>query len=373
VLHYQPKVNLRSGRLIGAEALVRWAHPERGLLAPAHFLPAIEDHPVGVALGEWVIDTALSQIEAWQRLGLDVPVSVNIAARHIQQLDFAERLQNLLGVHPSVEPDRLELEVLENCALENIDHVSAVIGECTEIGVRFALDDFGTGYSSLTYLKRLPVNVLKIDQSFVRDMLDNPDDLAILHGVMGLAVAFGREVIAEGVETVAHGVALLRLGCETTQGYGIARPMPAADVPAWRHSWHPDPSWAQTPRLDRDQLPVLIAGSEHRAWILALGEYFDGKRAALPPFNHHQCRFGCWLDSIGYRPIHQADTFAVIEELHLQVHAYAAELLELHRQGLVAEVRAGLPQLHALRDSLLVQLDILLVKDSPGGGAGMPP
>jgi EAL domain-containing protein (putative c-di-GMP-specific phosphodiesterase class I) len=130
------------------------------------------------------------------------------------------------------QPDRVELEVLETSALADMAQVSQVIEDCAHIGVKFALDDFGTGYSSLTYLKRLRVALLKIDQSFVRDMLDDPDDLAILQGVIGLAAAFKREVIAEGVETVAHGTALLQLGCELAQGYGIARPMPADQLPA---------------------------------------------------------------------------------------------------------------------------------------------
>ena len=131
----------------------------------------------------------------------------------------------------------LELEVLETRALEDMVKVSSVMHACREMDVRFALDDFGTGYSSLTYLKRLPAAVIKIDQSFVRDMLEDPDDLAIVKGVIGLAAAFKREVIAEGVETTAHGERLLALGCELAQGFGIARPMPASDLPAWVATW----------------------------------------------------------------------------------------------------------------------------------------
>jgi EAL domain-containing protein (putative c-di-GMP-specific phosphodiesterase class I) len=243
VLHYQPKVNMRSGQVIGAEALIRWQHPEKGLLAPATFLPVIEDHPLAVEVGEWVIDTALTQIEVWHATGLDLAVSVNIGARQLQQGNFMERLQAILAKHPQVMPSRLELEVLETSALSDMAQVSQVIEACTQIGVKFALDDFGTGYSSLTYLKRLRVTLLKIDQSFVRDMLEDPDDLAILQGVIGLAAAFKREVIAEGVETVAHGTALLRLGCELAQGYGIARPMPPEQLPAWAATWRPDAAW----------------------------------------------------------------------------------------------------------------------------------
>jgi diguanylate cyclase (GGDEF)-like protein/PAS domain S-box-containing protein len=245
VLYYQPKVNMRTGQLVGAEALIRWQHPQRGLVAPGAFLPAVEDDPLAVVIGEWAINTALCQIEQWRERGLELPVSVNIGARQLQQPDFVDRLRAILGRHPQIAPSQLELEILETSALKDMAQVSQVIEACAQIGVMFALDDFGTGYSSLTYLKRLRVSLLKIDQSFVRDMLDDPDDLAILEGIIGLASAFKRDVIAEGVETVAHGTRLLQLGCDLGQGYGIARPMPGAAMVEWAQTWQPDPAWAQ--------------------------------------------------------------------------------------------------------------------------------
>ena len=243
VLYYQPKVNLRSGELIGAEALIRWLHPEKGLLPPAAFLPAVEDHALAVTIGEWVIDTALTQMALWSEGGLGVPVSVNVGARQLQQRNFVDRLRAILQGHPEGIAGSLQLEVLETSALEDMAQVSEVIEACALMGVTFALDDFGTGYSSLTYLKSLRVALLKIDKSFVRDMLVDPDDLAILKGVIGLAAAFRREVIAEGVETAAHGRLLLELGCELAQGYGIARPMPADQLPRWAQAWRADPTW----------------------------------------------------------------------------------------------------------------------------------
>jgi diguanylate cyclase (GGDEF)-like protein/PAS domain S-box-containing protein len=243
VLHYQPKVNMQKGQVIGAEALIRWQHPEKGLLAPASFLPVIENHPLAVDVGEWVIHTALTQMETWQAGGMSLPVSVNIGARQLQQSDFVPRLRAILNEHPQVHSGCLELEVLETSALADIAQVAQVIEECAEIGVKFSLDDFGTGYSSLTYLKRLHVAQLKIDQSFVRDMLDDSEDLAILQGVIGLASAFNREVIAEGVESAAHGAALLKLGCQLAQGNGIAWPMSPEQMPAWVKTWQPDAAW----------------------------------------------------------------------------------------------------------------------------------
>jgi diguanylate cyclase (GGDEF)-like protein/PAS domain S-box-containing protein len=247
VLYYQPKVNMRTGQIIGAEALIRWQHPEQGLLPPAAFLPEMEDHPLAIEVGEWVIDSALTQLGLWQAQGLNLMVSVNVGALQLQQVNFVDRLRQILARHPEVDASGLEIEVLETSALQDLERVTQVMQACRQFGVSFALDDFGTGYSSLTYLKRLPVKVLKIDQSFVRDMLDDPDDLSILQGILGLAVAFHREAIAEGVETVAHGAALLRLGCDLAQGYGIARPMPAANFPAWVSVWQIDPSWRNLP------------------------------------------------------------------------------------------------------------------------------
>jgi diguanylate cyclase (GGDEF)-like protein/PAS domain S-box-containing protein len=245
VLYYQPKVNMKTGKVIGVEALIRWQHPCRGLLNPLDFLPIIENNPMSIEMGEWVIDTALTQISQWQKMGIDLPVSisVNIAAVQLQQPDFTQRLTTLLAAHPKVKPCYLELEVLETSALDDVNHVSTTMLECIALGVSFALDDFGTGYSSLTYLRRLPANLIKIDQSFVRDMLIDTDDFAIVEGVIALAKSFKREVIAEGVETIEHGKALLQLGCNLAQGYGIAKPMPAHDVPAWVNNWRPDASW----------------------------------------------------------------------------------------------------------------------------------
>jgi diguanylate cyclase (GGDEF)-like protein/PAS domain S-box-containing protein len=245
VLYYQPKVNIRTGTVTGVEALIRWQHPTRGLLNPIEFLHVIENNPMSIEMGEWVMDAALTQISQWQAMGLALPVStsINISAIQLQQSDFTDRLATLLAAHPDVEPQYLELEVLETSALDDLQHVSTIMNDCMALGVNFALDDFGTGYSSLTYLRRLPASLIKIDQSFVRDMLSDADDLAIVEGVIALAKSFKRDVIAEGVETIEHGTALLQLGCDLAQGYGIAKPMPADNIPAWVDEWKPDDAW----------------------------------------------------------------------------------------------------------------------------------
>lgn len=232
-LYYQPKVDMRRGTVLGMEALLRWNHPEHGVIPPAQFLPLIEHTGLSARVGDWVLGQALEQLARWQRQGLDLSVSVNVSARHLQEADFAQRLAEMLARHARPLGERLELEVLETAALADIDYTSALLERCRRLGVRFSLDDFGTGYSTLTYLKRLPVDVLKIDRSFVRNMLDDRQDLAIVEGVIGLARTFGCSVVAEGVEMPAQARLLIDMGCDIGQGHGIASPMRAPAVLGW--------------------------------------------------------------------------------------------------------------------------------------------
>jgi diguanylate cyclase (GGDEF)-like protein/PAS domain S-box-containing protein len=242
-LHYQPKVNMRTGEVVGFEGLLRWQHPKKGLVQPADFLPVIEQTDLIIDIGEWVIAQAIEQMHAWQGQGAHWPISVNIAARHFQRADFVERLKVLLARHADVAPEKLDLEIIESTAIENMQHVSQCLEACQALGVRFSLDDFGTGYSSLSYLKRLPTQTIKIDKSFVHDILHDKDDLALTVAVVGLARAFGRKVIAEGLESEAQGSLLMHLGCEVAQGYFIARPMPIRDVASWVASFKPPTAW----------------------------------------------------------------------------------------------------------------------------------
>ncbi len=360
VLYYQPKVNMRTGEVLGAEALLRWQHPVGGLLPPAQFLPVVEGHPLAIEIGEWVIDSALAQIEQWRADGLDIPVSVNIAGQQLQQPDFVDRLSALLAAHPAIAPASLELEVLESSALQDMAQVSQVIAACREIGVSFALDDFGTGYSTLTYLRRLPASVLKIDQSFVRDMLDDPEDLTILEGVLALVTAFRREPVAEGVETVEQGLMLLRLGCQVAQGYGIARPMPAGDLPGWSAGWRTHPQWAGVSPFDVADRPLLYAGVELRAWIAAIEAFLKGDRYTAPVLDPRHCRFGAWLHAEASAGRGDWPGFQGIHALHRHIHALAAEILALKTEDRIASARVGLAELHSLRSTLLEMLQGLI-------------
>lgn len=237
VLHYQPKVDLLSGEVVGAEALIRWQHPELGLLFPGDFLSHVYGSKLEQALGEWVIHAALKQATQWAQCGLNVKLSINVSANHLLRSDFAANLLTALSSYPEVPRSSFELEVLETMAIGDMQQAIQTLQQCKEMGVRFSLDDFGTGYSSLTYLRKLPIDTLKIDQSFVRDMLTDPDDFGIVQGVIQLAKVFKLQVIAEGAETVEHIALLRQLGCHLVQGYGIAKPMPANMFPIWCNEW----------------------------------------------------------------------------------------------------------------------------------------
>ncbi|HNM76597.1 MAG: EAL domain-containing protein [Candidatus Accumulibacter phosphatis] len=364
VLHYQPKVDMRRNSITGVEALIRWAHPDRGLLPPIEFLPWIEDDDFIAELGDWVIGEATRQTGEWHALGLNIPVSVNVAARHIQRPDFVERLGSHLAAHPELPHGVLRVEILESAALDDISSVSRVIEACHALGVGVELDDFGTGYSSLTYLRRLPVDALKIDQSFIRDMLEDREDLAIVEGVIGLADAFKMDVIAEGVETVEHGVMLMSLRCDLAQGYGIARPMPGAAVAEWAAGHRPHPSWQlwASKCLEHEHLPLMLAQYDHIKWVQRVIE--DLEKPGVAPSgeeltNPHQCRFGHWYDRDGHRSFGHLSEFREIAPIHRRVHEIGAEVLACRRGGDPSRAKELCQELLVLKNQMLDKLAAL--------------
>ncbi|MFT3963695.1 MAG: EAL domain-containing protein [Propionivibrio sp.] len=358
-LYFQPKVNMRTGGIVGAEALLRWRHPERGMVLPGDFLPLIEDSEHMARLDDWVLNAALAQMAAWHARGLDIAVGVNISAHYLQQADFLPNLEQRLAAYPTVRPDCLELEVVETAALEGITRISSLIEGCQALGVHFSLDDFGTGYSSLTYLRRLPANVLKIDQSFVRDMLWDSGDLAIVEGIIGLAAAFRRTVIAEGVETAEHGELLLRLGCDLAQGYGIARPMPAGELPAWIATWRPPAAWSSAHNMAarREELPLTYAEVDHRNWFKSLENFLSATQG--PPPETGACRFGEWYLGVeGQRYAHLAE-FAAVGTLHRAAHETAEEIVALVRAGNAKAAQLRLAELRTRHEALIDRLHAL--------------
>lgn len=352
VLHYQPQVNMRTGEVLGVEALLRWQHPARGLLMPAAFLPATEGYPLAVELSDWVFASVLSQIAAWQAQGLDLRVSVNVSAAVLLQTDFAARLVECLAACTGAAGRRIDIEVPEAGALGNVAHCAAVIADCAALGVGFAVDDFGTGHGSLADLRRLPTVALKIDCSVVGDLLLDPANLATVEGMLGMARAFRLEVIAEGVESVEQGDMLLRFGCERAQGYAIARPMPANELSGWLRNWRPLVQWANCPPLGGD-LPLLYPAVEYGALLRALDAYCRDALPDAPRLQASDFRFGQWLAATSQTRRAEAPAFQAMLAVHGRLHAESVAVVGLQGQGRRSEAAARLGLVRTLYDDLL--------------------
>jgi diguanylate cyclase (GGDEF)-like protein/PAS domain S-box-containing protein len=236
VLHYQPQVHLADGGLAGFEALVRWQHPERGLVGPEEFIGFAEARGFITPIGRWVLHEACRQLKAWHEAGLPrVPVAVNLSALELRQRDVAREIAAVLEA-TRLDPAFLEIEITESVLMQQADHVQDTLAALKSLGVGVSIDDFGTGYSSLAYLKRYPIDKLKIDRSFVTDTPDSADDVAIVTAIIQLARSLQLQTVAEGVETPAQQALLRELGCDLAQGYGLSPPMDAQRTLAWMKS-----------------------------------------------------------------------------------------------------------------------------------------
>jgi len=233
-LYYQPKVSLHTGRIVGAEALLRWHHPEMGMVAPAVFIPLAEETGLIVPIGAWVLQTACAQNRQWQDQGMQpICISVNVSARQFRHADLVDTVARVLR-ETGLDPGHLELELTESLMMENAAQAVEKLKILKGMGVGLSIDDFGTGYSSLSYLKRFPIDTLKIDRAFIRDIVTDQDDAAITRAVIALAHNLNLTVIAEGVETEAQLLFLSEHGCDEMQGYYFSRPVPAAEFASIR-------------------------------------------------------------------------------------------------------------------------------------------
>ena len=347
-LYYQPKVNMATGEVFGAEALIRWLHPEKGLIPPLDFLPFIDGTSLESKVGEWVISEALQQLDDWQQQGIKLEVSVNISSNHLISPDFFTALEKCLADYPSIDAKYLQLEILESSSLGDLKTITQIITTCqNRLGVSFALDDFGTGYSSLTHLRSLPAETIKIDQSFVRDMLDDPSDYSIIDAVISLTKSFNRLVIAEGVETSNHGLMLLLMGCEKAQGYGIAKPMPGTMLCQWLSNYSPNKSW-------------LICGNEQRNYketsveiFKLITEQWKDKLSRMvlsspdagetwPMLDSKLCHCGNWIKQTEQEQLFEQADMQKLEQAHLKVHVIALAMQHKYQAGNIAAARADL-------------------------------
>ncbi len=231
-LHYQPRVNLRTGECVGVEALLRWEHPLLGTVTPNEFIPLAEKTALMARITAWVLQAGIAQAALWQRQGRRFGVSLNVSAVDLEQADFIATLRELLARH-ALEPSRIEIEFTESAMIRHPQHVAEQLQQISALGVKIAIDDFGSGYSNLSYLKRIPANALKIDQSFIRSLPGSRKDCMIVPSMIRLGHDFGQQVVAEGIESEEIHDMLRAWGCDEGQGYWIARPMPAPALDAW--------------------------------------------------------------------------------------------------------------------------------------------
>ena len=358
-LYYQPKVNMVTGHVYGVEALIRWIHPEKGLIPPLDFLPITIGTDVEIQIGDWVINQALTQMDSWYNYGHHLHVSVNIASRHLLSDSFIVRLEQALAKHPLLDSTFLELEILESSALNDLTLVSNVIKTCRRtLGVNFALDDFGTGYSSLEHLRNLSAKTIKLDQTFIRGMLSDPSDFAIIESVVGLSKAFSRSLIAEGVESIEQGLMLLNMGCEQAQGYGIARPMPAKDIQPWLNSYSPKKEWQDygckphTVREKKVDFFILICDS----WF----EHFTSNIKLTPEKIDHwpilsrmHCHCDYWLKRVKQERVFKSKYLEKLEYVHDRFQTLAASLFRKYENEDFTRARQGLPELESIYSEMI--------------------
>lgn len=338
-LYYQPKVNMLSGEVFGVEALIRWIHPQSGLIPPLDFLPLIDGTNLDIELGNWVIEQALKQIHTWAKQGIKLEVSVNISSYHLQSPDFYKQLELALDAQAATPAHLLQLEILESSALGDLSTITNTIEMCQEsFGISFALDDFGTGYSSLTHLRNLPVNTIKIDQAFVRDMLADPDDFSIIEGTIGLANAFNRNLIAEGVETSEHGLMLLMMGCQFAQGYGIARPMPSSELGQWLSQYKANPLWLSYKHLQLSEqekkasLYSLIVNNWHEQFTqLILSPATDSE--VWPIMDINRCHCSAWIKRAKHEGDFDRHWLLRLGQEHHTYHSIAKKALAAYHNG----------------------------------------
>ncbi|WCE93161.1 EAL domain-containing protein [Acidithiobacillus ferriphilus] len=358
ILHYQPIVS-STGEIMSVEALIRLQHPEQGLLSPAVFFSAL-DHPrLARPVGRFVLETALRQGAIWQEAGLPLRISVNISTRHLLDARFLDDLREAMAKYPDMPPNQLEIEITESAPLSDMAGARMQLRICNQLGVHVALDDFGTGNASLTYLQQLHAQSIKIDQGFVRDIINDPKDLAIVAAVITASRMLGIKVIAEGVETAEHATLLTKMGCSHLQGYFFSRPLSPEAIPAWVTRFRPAPRSEDT-LSSMDVLSPILEGHLLRMqmFLRALRHENPFPAHTLEADAEDFCHFGRWLRGEGLFKFGQSPDFAGIVTRHERIHQLAREaksfldeeddeaalyqghLLELENRLLVAELLA---------------------------------
>lgn len=308
-----------------------------------------------------MINEAIKQLTLWQKQGIDLEISINISAHHIQSNNFFEQFNATLSCNPLINSNNLQIEILETSALRDIDAIRDIILRCQKVlGLKVALDDFGTGYSSLTHLRSLPANTIKIDRSFVRDLLDDPNDFSIIDGIISLAEAFDRDIIAEGVETTEHGLMLLMMGCYDAQGYGIAKPMAPEDFALWLQQYQPNQAWIDYATTDytEQQRKIIQIELTMAYWFENLSERLRDGDSTLKD-NFTPCPLRYWLKRFEKEALFDVEWFALLQNAHHALYQQA-ESLALQMNSAISEQK--LHDLNLQYQSLMALLTDYQVK-----------
>lgn len=361
-LYYQPQVNMHEGTIVGMEALIRWKLAGQEIVTlPSEFMPLVENSELAIPIGCFVLKTAVTQLAKWHKLGLNWRIGINVSPRHLEHPNFINDIKDVLERHPEINPELIELEIVESAALEDIEKVIGIMQAVRAIGVHFALDDFGTGHASLTYLRSLPVRTLKIDQSFVRDMLEDSSDLIMVEGITSLAHTFDHEVLAEGVDNLKLGALLIQIGCQLAQGFAIAHPMPADEVTIWAKDWQPYQFWQQIGkrRWRRDDLPLLYAALAERIWVSQIQKLLDGDDTAIPELDPRRSQFGRWYYVLGSERYGVHPEFIAIRPIHEEMHKAGQTIVNLIEAKQQTDAQEQMHNLYDLRDKLITKMDLL--------------
>lgn len=370
VLFYQPKVTLSTGHIFGFEALIRWQHPKRGLLSPDKFIDQVYDTELEVSLGQWVIRQALKQLAAWQHDGHNYQLSINLTAYHLSTADFFDWLKYQIQHYPGLDTSRFQIEILESNRLSDLSLISNVVEFCkSEFGITTALDDFGTGYSSLTHIRVLPVDVVKVDQTFVRRMLSEPEDCKIVEGVIALAQSFNIQVIAEGVESIAHGEVLLAMGCNQAQGYALAKPLPIDQLMKFLSSYQPFRQWCSQSGLlkNHKQARLSLFYFYLKYWLHQLQERLFAEpeiKTEWPITQLSDTHCGIWLEKARYHHYLDNATLDQISQFHHYIFQSGNDLLASYLAGDVHASRAGFNAQETTFQTTLYELYVLIKRMS---------
>lgn len=359
-LYYQPVIDLQTGETLAVEALLRWKHPQKGLLLPDDFLLGLEDKALLMDLQQWVLEGVLDQLNRWYSRGLELPVIANLSAASLSDNAFIENLyQQCDGRLPA--PGSLFLEVKELDALEQRAAMETLQFLCEQLEVRLVLDDFGAGYSSLSFLKRLGVAEIKTDRTFIQGMLDSSSDLAVVEASLGLASAFRCRLTAKGVEQAQQCFLLTRLGCHQAQGNYLCEPLALDALESWLQGHSRVCScFSEFGLYQREDLPLVTAAVEHRAWIQQLEDYLTGRSQQLPPLQQDACRFGRWWHA-QQGVLSEHPLFLRLGDTHRQVHETAQALIAADQRGDAEDVERQMQTLLGLKAQLLKGLEELLV------------